>query len=87
MLVCSNHIRGRSLEDQEVQSKVKTSVFGAEFVVIKQGIDMLIDKRSKLRIAGIPISDSLYINGKNMSVAYSTSKSKSVLKKKSNSVC
>ena len=38
------------------QSTVETSVFGAEFVPTKQGIDALQGLRYKLRIMGIPIS-------------------------------
>ena len=38
------------------QSMVKTSVFGAEFVAMKQGIDALRGLRYKLRLMGILIS-------------------------------
>ena len=38
------------------QSTVETSVFGAEFVPTKQGVDELRGLRYKLRMMGIPIS-------------------------------
>ena len=37
------------------QYTVETSVFGAEFVALKQGIDALRGLRYKLRMMGIPI--------------------------------
>ena len=36
---------------------------------------------------GIPVSGPSYIHGDNMSVVHNTSRAKSVLRKKSNSVC
>ena len=56
------------------QSTVETSVFGAEFVTIKQGIDALRGLRHKLTMMGIPISGSSYIYGDNMSVVNNTSR-------------
>ena len=38
------------------QSSLETSVFGTEFVSMKQGIDALRGLRYKLRMMGIPIS-------------------------------
>ena len=69
------------------QSTVETSVFGAEFVAMKQGIDALRGLRYKLRMMGISISGPSYIYGDNMSVINNTSRPESVLRKKSNSVC
>ena len=43
------------------QSTVETSVFGTEFVAIKQGIDVLRGLRYKLRMMGIPLSSPSYI--------------------------
>ena len=56
------------------QSTVETSVFGAEFVTMKQGIDALRGLRYKLRMMGIPISGPICIYGDNMSVVNNTSK-------------
>ena len=69
------------------QSTAETSVFSAEFVAMKQGIDSLRDLRYNLRKMGIPISSPSYIYGENMSVVHNTSRPESVLRKKSNSVC
>ena len=69
------------------QSKLKTSVFGAEFVTIKHGIDALKGLRQNLRMMGIPISGSSCIYENNMSVVHNTYGPKLVLRKKSNSFC
>ena len=67
-------------------STVKTSVFGAEFVTMKQGIDAPRGLRYKPKITGIPTSVPLYIYLDNMSVVYNTSRPESVLRKKHNYV-
>ena len=69
------------------QSTIETSVFGAEFVALKQGMETLRGLRYKLRMMGVPISGPLYIYGDNMSVIHNTQRPESTLKKKSNSVC
>ena len=69
------------------QSTVDSSVFGAEFVATKQGIDALRGLRYKFRMMGIPISSHSYIFGDNVSVVHNTPRPESVLRKKNNSVC
>ena len=69
------------------QATVESSVFGAEFVAMKQGIEALRGLRYKLRMMGIPITGPSYIYGDNMSVVNNSSKPESTLNKKSNSVC
>ena len=69
------------------QSIVETSVFGAEFVAMKQSTDALRGLRYKLRMMDIPISGPLHIYWNNTSLANNTPKPESVLRKKSNSVC
>ena len=69
------------------QSQVETSVFGAEFVAMRQGIDALRGLRYKLGMMGILISGPSYIYGDNMSVIHNSSRPESVLRKKSNSIC
>ena len=69
------------------QSTVELSVFGAEFVVMKQGIDALKGLRYKLRMIGISTSDPSNIHEENMSVVSNTSRPESVLRKKSILVC
>jgi hypothetical protein len=69
------------------QPTIETSVFGAEFVSMKQGMEALGGLRHKLRMMGVPISGPSYIYGDNMSVIHNTQRPESVLKKKSNSIC
>ena len=69
------------------QSTVETSVFDAEFVAMKEGIDALRRIRYEPWMMGIPIFSLSYIYGDNMSVVHNTSRPESVLRKKSNSVC
>lgn len=69
------------------QSTIETSVFGAEFVAMKQGMETLRGLRYKLRMMGVPLSGPSFIYGDNMSVIHNTQRPESTLKKKSNSVC
>ena len=69
------------------QATVETSVFGAEFVALKFGMDTLRGIRYKLRMMGIELTGPSYVYGDNMSVIHNTQTPESVLKKKSNSVC
>ena len=69
------------------QPTLESSVFGAEFVALKNGIETLRGIRYKLRMMGVDIDGPSYVYGDNMSVIYNTSKPESVLKKKSNSIC
>ena len=48
------------------QSTIETSVFGAEFVAMKDRIETSHAIHYKLRMMGIPISGALYIYGDNM---------------------
>lgn len=69
------------------QPTIETAVFGAEFVALKQGVEMLRGLRYKLRMMGVPISGPSYVYGDNMSVVHNTQRPESTLKKKSNSIC
>ena len=69
------------------QATIETSVFGAEFVVMKIGMESLRGLRYKLRMMGVGIAGPSYIYGDNMSVIHNTQKPESMLKKKSNSIC
>lgn len=69
------------------QATIETSVFGAEFVAMKHGIEALRGLRYKLRMMGVQLSGPSFIYGDNMSVIHNTQRPESVLKKKSNSVC
>ena len=54
------------------QAMIETSVFGAEFVVLKQGIETIQDIQYKLCMMGVPLSGPTYTFGDNMSVVHST---------------
>ena len=69
------------------QATIETSVFGAEFVALKHGMEMLHGLRYKLRMMGIQIDGPSYIYGDNMSVVHNTQCPESTLKKKSNQIC
>ncbi len=69
------------------QPTIETSVFGAEFVAMKHGMETLRGLRYKLRMMGVPISGPSFIYGDNMSVIHNTQRPESTLKKKSNSIC
>ena len=69
------------------QSTVEGAVFGAEFVAMKQGMEALRGLRYKLRMMGVPIDGPTFVYGDSMSVVHNTSRPKSLLKKKSNSIC
>jgi hypothetical protein len=69
------------------QATIETSVFGAEFVAMKHGMETLRGLRYKLRMMGVPISGPSFIYGDNMSVIHNTQRPESTLRKKSNSIC
>jgi hypothetical protein len=69
------------------QQTVESSVFGAEFVAIKNGIETCRGLRYKLRMMDVSLSGPTYVYGDNISVVQNTQRSESVLKKKSNSIC
>ena len=69
------------------QPTAETSVFGAEFVTMKNGMETVRGLRFKLWIMGIPIDGPAFVYGDNMSVVHNTQRPESMLKKKWNSVC
>jgi hypothetical protein len=69
------------------QPTVESSVFGAEFVAMKNGIETTRGLRYKLRMMGVAIDGPTYVYGDNMSVVHNTQRPESVLKKKSNAIC
>ena len=69
------------------QPTIETSVFGAEFVALKNGMECLRGLRYKLRMMGVPISGPSFVYGDNMSVIKNTQTPQSTLNKKSNSIC
>ena len=69
------------------QSTVETSVFGAEFVALKHGMETLRGIQYKLRMMGTDLNGPNLIYEDNMSVVTNSSLPESTLNKKSNSVC
>lgn len=69
------------------QPTVESSVFGAEFVAMKNGMESLRGLRYKLRMMGVPLEGPSYMYGDNMSVIHNTQRPESTLKKKSNAIC
>ena len=69
------------------QATVETSVFGAEFVAMNQGMEAVRGIRYKLRMMGMRISGPTYVYGDNMSVIHNIQRPESTLRKKSNSIC
>jgi hypothetical protein len=69
------------------QATIETSVFGAEFVAMKHGIEMLRGLRYKIRMMVIPLSGPTYIYGNNKSQVTNSSWPELTLKKKCNSIC
>ena len=69
------------------QPTIETSVFGAEFVAMKHGIEKLRGLRYKIRMMGIPLSGPSYVYGDNKSAITNSTTPESTLKKKSNSIC
>ena len=64
------------------QATIESSVFGAEFIAMKTGVEALRGIRYKLRMMGFPLTGPTYIYGDNMSAIYNTSRPESTLKKK-----
>jgi hypothetical protein len=69
------------------QATIETSVFGAEFVVMKVGMEVMHGLWYKIQMMGVPLSGLMYIYADNMSVVHNTQCPESTLKKKSNSIC
>lgn len=66
------------------QITIETSVFGAEFVAMKVGIETLQGLCYKLCMMGVALSGPTYIYGDNMSVIHHTQRPELALRKKSN---
>jgi hypothetical protein len=69
------------------QPTAESSVFGAEFVAMKNGIETCRVLRYKLIMMDVALSGATFVYGDNMSVVHNTQRSESVLKNKSNSIC
>jgi hypothetical protein len=68
------------------QPTAESSVFRAELVTMKNGIETVRGLRYKLRMMGVPLSGPCYVYGDNLSVVHNTQRPESMLKKKYNSI-
>jgi hypothetical protein len=68
------------------QATIETSVFGAEFVAMKHGIETLRGLRYKIRMMGFPLSGPTYVYGNKKSQVTNSSRPESTLKKRCNSI-
>jgi hypothetical protein len=68
------------------QPTLESSVFGAEFVAMKNGIETCRGLRYKLRIMGVTLIGPIFVYGDNITVVNNTQRPDNVLKKKSNSI-
>jgi hypothetical protein len=69
------------------QPTVESSVFGAEFVAMKNGIETCCGLCYKLRMMGVALSAPPFVYGDKIYNVHNTQRPESVLKKKSNSIC
>ena len=68
------------------QPKIETSVFGADFVVLKHVMEALRSIRCKLQMMGVPLYGCSYVYGDNMSIIHNTQRPESTQRKKPNSI-
>jgi hypothetical protein len=69
------------------QPTVDSSIFGAEFVAMKNGIETCHGLCCKLRMMGVALSGPIYVYGENMYVVRNTQRPASILKKKPTYIC
>jgi hypothetical protein len=69
------------------QATIETSVFGAEFIAMKHGIEKLQGLCYKLHMMGIPLTGPSFIYADNKSQVTNLTVPESLLKKKCNSIC
>ncbi len=69
------------------EATIETSVFGAEFVAMKHGIEKLRGLCYKLCMMGIPLTEPSFIYADNKSQVTNSTIPESTLKKKCNSIC
>jgi hypothetical protein len=64
------------------QPTVESSVFGAEFVAMNNGIETCHGLSNKFRMMSVTLSGQTYVYGDNMDVVHNTQRTESVLKTK-----
>jgi hypothetical protein len=70
----------------KIHPSVEPTVFGEEFVAMKNGIETCRGLRYKFRMMDVALSGPMYVYGDNMYVVHNIQRPESVLKKKSNSI-
>jgi hypothetical protein len=63
------------------QPTIESSVFGAEFVSMKLGLEALRGIRYKLCMMGVPMAGPTYVYGDNLSVIHNTQRPESTFEK------
>jgi hypothetical protein len=71
----------------KIQPIVESSVFGAVFFAMNNGIETTQGLRYTLTMMGVTIDGPTHVYGNNMLAVHNTQRPKSVLKKKSNTIC
>ncbi|KAL7460227.1 hypothetical protein ACHAXS_000690, partial [Conticribra weissflogii] len=79
MLIDSDHM---VTNRPDVPATIEIGVFGAEFVAMNLGVEILRGLRYKLRMMGAAIDDKTHVYGDNMSIIKNTSKPESTSNKK-----
>jgi hypothetical protein len=69
------------------QPTSESSVFGDEFVALKNGTETVRGLRYMFWMMGVPLSGPCYLYGEHIYVSHNTQCPESMLKKKSNSIC
>ena len=69
------------------QATIESAGFGADFVAMKQAMEVSRGLRYELRMMGVPIEGPTHKYGDIMSTIHNTQHPESQLKKKSNSIC
>jgi hypothetical protein len=69
------------------QPTIETSIFGAEFIAMKHGIETLRGLHYKLCMMGVPLTGPTFIYGDNKSQVTNSSRPELTLKKKCNLIC
>jgi hypothetical protein len=71
----------------KAQKTVETSTFGAEFVALKIGTELIKSLRYKLRMMGVPLEGPANVLVNNDSVVKNSTIPASIIQKKHNSIC
>ncbi len=71
----------------KAQKTVETSTFGAEFVALKIGTELIKSLRYKLRMMGVPLEGPANVLVDNDSVVKNSTIPTSIIQKKHNSIC